>query len=61
MFLQNFDAGLLYKRGELIPVPDTLSRAPAKPPQALHAVRLSYFITEFCARSIVTLGAVVVN
>ena len=61
MFLQNFDAGLLYKRGELIPVPDTLSRAPTGPPQALQAVRLSDFITEFSARSIVTLGAVVVN
>ena len=45
----------------MIPVPDTLSCAPAGPPQALHAVRLSDFVPEFSARSIGTLGAVVVN
>ena len=59
MFLQNFDYAIVYKPGQEIPVPDTLSRAPAGHHAGMHAVRVSDFGSAPRQLTIGALGAVV--
>ena len=58
MMLQNFDYSLVYKPGPDIPVPDTLSRAPAGRAISLQALRVSDFIAEPIDAQDGALGAV---
>ena len=62
MMLQNFDYGIAYKEGKLIPVPDTMSRAPATwnetDPPTLEAARISDFDADPISYTNGDLGAV---